>query len=164
MAEALATVESKGRFVGYSAGSHPVGTVNPFAIEMIRPLGYPVAKLRSKHWEEFAAADAPQMDFVITVCDNAAGEVCHVWSGKPLTAHWGCQDPAAMSGSDDKKLQAFKDVFYGIQRRLKILLALPLDRLDRMSLQAELAHTPDVQRRVSRPVPPENTSATNPAV
>ncbi len=138
MAEALATIESEGRFVGHSAGSHPGGTVNPFAVEMIRPLGYPLEKLRSKNWDEFATPDAPQMDFIITVCDNAAGEVCPVWPGKPVTAHWGFTDPAAVTGTDEEKRQAFKNVFYGIHSRLKILLALPLEKLNAMSIQEEL--------------------------
>ena len=138
MAEALATTESGGRFTGYSAGSHPAGAVNPFAVEMIRPLGYPAAKLRSKNWDEYAGPDAPPMDFIITVCDNAAGEVCPVWPGKPATAHWGFPDPAAVQGSDEEKRHAFQKVFMGIHARLKLLLALPLEKLDAMSLQREL--------------------------
>jgi len=138
MAEALATIESRGRFIGYSAGSHPGGTVNPFAVEMIRPLGYPVDKLRSKNWDEFAAPGAPTMDFIITVCDNAAGEICPVWPGKPVTAHWGFPDPAAVTGTDEEKRQAFKNVFYGIHRRLSLLFALPLDKLNAMRIQTEL--------------------------
>lgn len=138
MAEALATAESGGRFVGYSAGSHPTGKVNPFAVEQIRTLGYPVENLRSKNWDEYAAPGAPQMDFIITVCDNAAGEVCPVWPGKPATAHWGFPDPAAAQGSDDDKRRAFRQVFVGIHARLKLLLALPLGKLDAMSLQTEL--------------------------
>ncbi len=138
MAEALATIESKGRFIGYSAGSHPNGTVNPYALEMIRPLGYPVEKLRSKNWDEFAAPGAPPMDFIITVCDNAAGEVCPVWPGKPVTAHWGFPDPAAVRGSDEHVRRAFRQVFSGIHSRIKIMLALPVEKLDAASIQTEL--------------------------
>lgn len=138
MAEVLATTESRGRFVGYSAGSHPAGAVNPFALEMIRPLAYPAEKLRSKNWEEYAAPDAPKMDFIVTVCDNAAGEVCPVWPGNPATAHWGFPDPAAVQGSDEDKRRAFQKVYMGIDARLKLLLALPLEKLDAMSLQKEL--------------------------
>ncbi len=138
MAEALATTESGGRLVGYSAGSHPGGTVNPFAIEMIRPLGYPVEKLRSKNWDEFAAPGAPKMDFIVTVCDNAAGEVCPVWPGQPMMAHWGFPDPAAVTGSDEEKRRAFRSVFHGIRGRLRTLLALPIEKLDALSIQREL--------------------------
>ena len=138
MAEALATTESHGRFVGYSAGSHPGGVVNPYALELVGSLNYPVEELRSKSWDEFAKPDAPQMDFIITVCDNAAGEVCPVWPGKPVTAHWGFPDPAAVTGSDDDKRRAFKSVFLGIHARIRILLSLPLEKLDAMSIQAEL--------------------------
>lgn len=138
MAEALATTESGGRLVGYSAGSHPGGTVNPFAIEMIRPLGYPVEKLRSKNWDEFAAPGAPKMDFIVTVCDNAAGEVCPVWPGQPMMAHWGFPDPAAVTGSDEEKRRAFRSVFHGIRGRLQTLLALPIEKLDALSIQREL--------------------------
>ena len=138
MAEALATTESGGRLVGYSAGSHPGGTVNPFAIEMIRPLGYPVEKLRSKNWDEFAAPGAPKMDFIFTVCDNAAGEVCPVWPGQPMMAHWGFPDPAAVTGSDEEKRRAFRSVFHGIRGRLQTLLALPIEKLDALSIQREL--------------------------
>jgi len=138
MAEAIATTASGGRFIGYSAGSHPGGVVNPFALEMIRALHYPAEKLRSKSWDEFAAPSAPQMDFIITVCDNAAGEVCPVWPGKPVTAHWGFPDPAAVTGGDEQKRQAFRQVFAGINNRIKIMLALPVEKLEAASIQAEL--------------------------
>ena len=143
MAEALATRESKGRFIGYSAGSHPGGVVNPFALEMVRTLDYPVANLRSKSWDEFAKPDAPAMDFVITVCDNAAGEVCPIWPGQPVMAHWGFPDPAAVQGSDDEKRRAFKSVFVGIQARLRLLMAVPIEKLDAMSMQRELRQIGD---------------------
>lgn len=145
MAEALVTVQSKGRFTGYSAGSHPAGTVNPLAIEMINSTGYPVEKLRSKNWDEFAKPDAPQMDFIITVCDNAAGEICPVWPGKPVTAHWGFPDPAAVEGTYDQKRAAFHSVYQGLGQRVQLLLALRVETLDRLSLQTrlrEIGNTP----------------------
>jgi len=138
MAEAIATMTSAGRLIGYSAGSHPGGVVNPFAVEMVQTLHYPVEKLHSKSWDEFATPDAPPMDFIITVCDNAAGEVCPVWPGKPVTAHWGFPDPAAVTGSDEQKRQAFRQVFAGINNRIKIMLALPPEKLDAASIQGEL--------------------------
>ena len=138
MAEALATCESKGSLIGYSAGSHPGGVVNAFAIEQVKTLGYPPEKMRSKSWDEFAAPDAPQMDFIITVCDNAAGEVCPVWPGKPVTAHWGFPDPAAVQSTDDEKRRAFSAVFHGIRGRIRLMLALPIEKLDALSLQSKL--------------------------
>jgi arsenate reductase len=138
MAEALATIESGGRLIGYSAGSHPAGAVNPYAVELIRPLGYATEKLRSKNWDEYAKPGAPPMDFIVTVCDNAAGEVCPIWPGRPATAHWGFPDPAAVRGSDDEKRRAFQQVFMGIRARLKLWLALPLEKFDTMRLQTEL--------------------------
>jgi arsenate reductase len=138
MAEALVTVQSKGRFIGYSAGSHPAGKVNSFAVEMIKPTGYPIEKLRSKNWDEFALPDAPPMDFIITVCDNAAGEICPVWPGKPATAHWGFPDPASVEGNDDQKREAFARVYHGIGLRIQLLLALRVESLDHLSLQTRL--------------------------
>ncbi len=111
MAEALINTMGDGRFAAYSAGSHPGGTVNPFAIEQVAATGYPVDALRSKSWNEFAVSGAPVMDFIITVCDNAAGEVCPVWPGHPMTAHWGVEDPAAVEGTDDEKRRAFVKIF-----------------------------------------------------
>ena len=110
MAEALVTTMGKGRFRGFSAGSRPGGQVNPFAIEQVKATGYPLDMLRSKSWDEFAAEDAPQMDFIITVCDNAAGEVCPVWPGRPVSAHWGFEDPAAVEGTDEEKRAAFNKI------------------------------------------------------
>ncbi|NBT34953.1 MAG: arsenate reductase ArsC [Betaproteobacteria bacterium] len=135
MAEALATVLSKGRLIGYSAGSAPVGHVNPFALEKIKPLGYPLEKLRSKSWDEFARPDAPQMDFIITVCASAAGEACPVWPGRPASAHWGFEDPAAVEGSDAEKRRVFNDVFVGLSKRIELLSALPIETLDHESLR-----------------------------
>lgn len=136
--EALATQISNGRFIGYSAGSTPGGKVNPFAVEIAESLGYDTSKLRSKSWDEFAVPGAPAMDFIITVCDSAAGEQCPYWPGKPATAHWGYPDPSAVQGSDEEKRAAFKQVEMGLQRRLQILMNLPLEKLDTMSLNQEL--------------------------
>ena len=138
MAEALATTMSNGRFKGYSAGSHPGGTVNPFAIEQIRCTDYPVDQLRSKSWDEFAAPDAPQMDFIITVCDNAAGEACPYWPGHPMSAHWGFVDPAAATGSDDEKRAIFSKVFRQIRTRMNVFLSLPLHLLEKHAIQQEI--------------------------
>lgn len=138
MAEALLNTLGKGRFRAYSAGSHPGDTVNPFAIDKVQTLGYPLEILRSKSWDEFAAPDAPQMDFIITVCDNAAGEVCPVWPGQPISAHWGFEDPAAAQGSDDAKRQVFDKVFRQISARINIFANLPLATLDKAAIQREL--------------------------
>lgn len=138
MAEALINTMGRGRFKAYSAGSHPGGTVNPFAIEQVSATGYPVDALRSKSWDEFAAPDAPKMDFVITVCDNAAGEVCPYWPGSPLTAHWGFEDPAAVKGSDEQKRQAFQKIFRQILTRVQIFVNLPLHVLDQNAIKREI--------------------------
>jgi arsenate reductase len=138
MAEALVTTMGKGRFQGYSAGSHPGGSVNPFAVEQIKPTGYPLDKLRSKSWDEFALPGAPQMDFIITVCDNAAGETCPYWPGHPLTAHWGFEDPAAAAGTDEQKRAVFHKVFRQIMARMQIFVGLPLHTLEKSALQREI--------------------------
>lgn len=138
MAEALVTTLGGGRFIGYSAGSHPAGKVNPFAVEMIANTGYDLSQLRSKSWDEFAAHGAPEMDFIITVCDNAAGEVCPYWPGKPATAHWGYEDPAAVEGSDEQKRDAFRKVFQQIAARTRLFVSLPLESLDALAIQREL--------------------------
>jgi arsenate reductase (thioredoxin) len=138
MAEALVATMGKGRFRGYSAGSHPGGKVNPFAIEQVAALGYPVDGLRSKGWDEFAAPAAPQMDFIITVCDNAAGEQCPYWPGHPLTAHWGFEDPAAAAGSDDEKRAVFAKVCRQIVARMQIFVALPLHAQDAEAIRREI--------------------------
>ena len=138
LAEVLLNVLSKGRFKAYSAGSHPAGRVNPFTLELLAKNGHDTAGLRSKSWDEFAAADAPRMDFVITVCDNAAGEVCPMWPGQPMTAHWGFEDPAAVKGSDEQKREKFIAVYHQIARRLNIFLSLPIDKLDRMALKEKI--------------------------
>lgn len=138
MAEALVTTMSKGRFKGYSAGSQPGGTVNPLAIEKVKETGYPLDNLRSKSWDEFAAAGAPHMDFIITVCDNAAGEACPIWPGHPASAHWGFEDPAAVEGDDEQKRAAFTKIFKQIVGRMTTFLALPVDKLDKHAIMREI--------------------------
>jgi len=135
LAEAYLNAAGKGRFVAYSAGSHPAGKVNPFAVELLGKHGMAVEGLRSKNWDEFARPDAPQMDLVLTVCDNAAGEVCPVWPGKPISAHWGVPDPAAVSGSDDDKRKAFAAAFSALKARIDRLLAEPAGRITRETLK-----------------------------
>ena len=138
MAEALVTTMGKGLFRGFSAGSHPGGTVNPFAIEQIAATGYSVDALRSKSWDEFAAPDAPKMDFIITVCDNAAGETCPYWPGHPMSAHWGFEDPAAAVGTDEEKRAVFRKIFRQIVSRMNTFVSLPLHMLEKNAIQHEL--------------------------
>jgi arsenate reductase len=138
MAEVLMNSLGAGRFRAFSAGSHPGGTVNPHAIEMLKLAGLPTEGLRSKSWEEFARPGAPQMDFILTVCDNAAGEACPIWPGKPTTAHWGVADPAAVEGSGEKKRAAFRDAASILRRRIELLVNLPIDGLDRLAIRAKL--------------------------
>lgn len=138
LAEAILNHAGKGRFRAFSAGSHPGGRVNPFATELLKERGLEVADLRSKSWDEFAAAGAPHIDFIITVCDNAAGEVCPVWPGKPMTAHWGIEDPAAVEGSDEAKRKAFQKAFTEMNRRVSLFINLPLAKLDNMAIKREL--------------------------
>jgi arsenate reductase len=136
---------SRGKFRAYSAGSHPSGQPNPFALECIERAGLPVDGLRSKDWDEFAKPDAPKLDFVFTVCDNAANEVCPVWPGQPMTAHWGLPDPAAVEGSDDVKRKAFSETFRNLSSRINIFTSLPMDKLDRLSLQKKLDEIGDTK-------------------
>jgi len=138
MAEAYLNVAGKGRFVAYSAGSHPTGKVNPFALELIEKNRIPAAGMRSKSWDEFARPGAPKLDFVITVCDHAAGEACPVWPGQPISAHWGIADPAAVGGSEQDKRRAFLRAFTELSTRINLFLSLPLDKLDRLVLQKRL--------------------------
>ncbi|CAB3765278.1 arsenate reductase ArsC [Paraburkholderia solisilvae] len=138
IAEALFNVLGEGRFHAYSAGSHPTGIVNPFAVERCEALGYDTSRLRSKSWDEFAMPDAPHMDFVITVCDQAAGEVCPIWPGTPVTAHWGFEDPAAFDGTDDEKRKEFDKVFRQILNRVSQFVNLPLHVLDHSAIQHEM--------------------------
>lgn len=150
MAEVMLNSMGKGRFRACSAGSHPKGAVHPLALELLAKNRLPTEGLRSKDWEEFARPGAPQLDFVFTVCDNAAGEVCPVWPGQPMTAHWGIPDPAAAEGSDDEKRKAFFVAYNQLSTRLSLFVNLPLDRLDGLSLKKKLdqigaAKTPEPQ-------------------
>ena len=138
MAEALINTMGQGRFNAFSAGSHPTGKVNPFAVEKTESIGYPSEKLRSKNWDEFAAPGAPHMDFIITVCDNAAGETCPYWPGHPATAHWGFEDPAAVEGTDEQKRAAFEKVFKQILARMNTFVSLPLHLLEKNAVQQEI--------------------------
>ena len=138
MAESILRQTGGGRFNAYSAGSQPSGKVNPFALELLRGSGMSTAGLESKPWDRFAGPDAPPLDFVITVCDNAAGEVCPVWPGQPMTAHWGIPDPAAVEGTDDAKRHAFSAASHILTNRIRLFTSLPLATLDRLSLQAKL--------------------------
>lgn len=138
MAEALFNTLGRNKFKAYSAGSHPTGKVNPLAIEQIKSTGYTMDVLRSKSWDEFAKPDAPQMDFVITVCDNAAGEVCPVWPGQPISAHWGFEDPASVEGTDAQKQDSFKKVFNQIYNRVRVFVELPLSSLDKIAIKHEM--------------------------
>jgi arsenate reductase len=134
LAEAILNHRGGGRFKAYSAGSHPVGRVNPFAIDLLRQARVETAGLRSKSWDEFAGPGAPPLDFVFTVCDNAAGEVCPMWPGQPMTAHWGLPDPAAVPGSDEDKARAFRDTYVMLDRRIGLFTSLPIASLDQLSL------------------------------
>jgi arsenate reductase len=138
LAEGTLNHLGKGRFRAFSAGSQPKGVVNPFAIEELRRAGLPADGFRSKSWDEFAAPGAPSMDFVFTVCDNAANEACPVWIGHPMTAHWGVPDPAAVEGSDDDKQRAFREAATALRRRIELFLSLPMDKLDLMALQQQV--------------------------
>ena len=153
LAEAFLNEEGKGRFRAFSAGSFPKGAVNPFALALLGQLGYPTDGLRSKSWDEFAASgalrapneqlgatrpDAPQMDFVFTVCDQAAGEVCPIWPGRPVSAHWGIPDPAAVEGTDAEKMQAFREALRMLSNRIRVFIELPFDKLERIKLKARL--------------------------
>src|ERR1041385_9144606 len=138
MAETLLNHWSKGIFRAHSAGSHPTGLVHPFTVDLLQQLKLPTAGLRSKSWDEFAGAGAPVMDFVFTVCDQAAGEICPIWPGTPVTAHWGIPDPAAAEGSDEARQKAFRDALHALQNRIKLFVSLPLDRLDRLTLERKV--------------------------
>lgn len=138
MAEAMLNVAGKGRFKAFSAGSHPTGEVNHFALEQIKSIGHPLVNLRSKSWGEFAGPHAPHMDFVVTVCDRAAGEVCPFWPGQPTTAHWGFRDPAAVTGTDQEIRHVFAQVCREIKTRLDIFLSLPISKLDKIALKREM--------------------------
>ncbi|HUX27442.1 MAG TPA: arsenate reductase ArsC, partial [Terracidiphilus sp.] len=138
LGEALFNTVGAGRFKAYSAGSHPAGRVNPFAIEQVRGLGYPVENLRSKSWDEFAAPGAPELDFVVTVCDKAAGEMCPLWPGQPITAHWGFPDPAAVEGTDEEKRAAFAHTLRQMRNRVQLFVSLPLETLDKLAIEKKM--------------------------
>ena len=138
MAETLLNQWDKGRFRAFSAGSHPAGKIDAFTLDLLQLLKLPVAGLRSKSWDEFAKPGAPVMDFVFTVCDQAAGEICPVWPGQPISAHWGFPDPASFSGPDVEKRALFLDVFRQIENRIRIFAALPLEKLGRLAIQHEV--------------------------
>lgn len=137
LGEALLNHWGKGKFRAFSAGSFPKGAVNPLAIELLQSLHLPTDDKHSKSWNVFSGPDAPAMDFVITVCDNAANEVCPIWPGQPITAHWGIPDPAAVTGSEEEQRAAFRDAYRRLDARIKLFVALPLDKLDRLMLKQE---------------------------
>jgi len=138
LAEAYLNQAGRGRFRAYSAGSKPGGRVNPFALELLEKSRLDTSGLRSKSWDEFAAAGAPQMDFVFTVCDSAAAEPCPYWPGQPMTAHWGVPDPAAVEGGDEEKRRAFRNALAVLSTRINLLLNLPVEKLDRLALKTKL--------------------------
>ena len=138
LAEGLMNHLGRGRFSAHSAGSHPTGVVNPFALSTLKALGVPTDGFRSKRWDEFSGPDAPLLDFVFTVCDSAAGEACPYWPGQPMTAHWGLPDPAAVQGSDEEKARAFMATAVTLKRRIELMLALPMQSLDSLAIQREL--------------------------
>jgi arsenate reductase len=138
MAECLLNRWGQGRFMAYSAGSQPKGRVHPMTLRLLHDYNHHTEKLRSKDWEEFARPGAPQLDFVFTVCDSAAAEVCPVWPGQPMTAHWGVEDPAALIGPEDRTYAYFKRIYSYLEARIKIFVALPMGSLDRLSLQRRL--------------------------
>src|SRR5262245_38045915 len=148
MAEAILNRLGTGKFQAYSAGSQPTGKVNPLALNLLRKMNYDVATLRSKSWDEFAAASAPKLDFVFTVCDDAAGETCPIWPGQPMTAHWGVPDPAKATGTEAERAFAFDD---WLNQRIGIFVSLPLSSLSKLSLQKEL----DAIGRMHRKAPSE---------
>lgn len=150
--EVLLNHWGKGRFHAYSAGSQPKSAVNPLTLELLHAMKLPTDGLRSKSWSEFARPDARRMDFIFTVCDQAAAETCPVWPGQPITAHWGVPDPAAIEGTHEKKMAAFRDAFQRLDTRIKLFLALPLEKLDRLALQREA-------RRIGAAQAPEDAAS-----
>lgn len=139
LGEVLFNTLGKGKFVAHSAGSRPVGRVNPFALELLQQQGHSIENLRSKSWDEFAAPGAPEIDFIFTVCDNAAGEACPIWPGRPAAAHWGIPDPAGVEGGDEARRAAFKTAYNQLARRIRLFMNLPLESLDRLTLKNKLA-------------------------
>lgn len=145
LAEVLIEHWGKGRFNGYSAGSFPKGAVHPLALEELERHHLPIAGLRSKSWNEFGRPGAPVMDFVFTVCDQAAGETCPAWPGNPVTAHWGVSDPAAVDGIEAERRSAFRDAYLALENRIKIFVALPIDRLDRLAIKRQVDEIGDLR-------------------
>ncbi len=139
LGEALFNSLGKGKFIAHSAGSKPVGRVNPFALELLQQQGHNIAGPRSKSWDEFAGPSAPEIDFIFTVCDNAAGEACPIWPGMPATAHWGIPDPAGVEGGDEAKRAAFKTAYNQLARRIQLFMNLPFESLDKLTLKQKLA-------------------------
>jgi arsenate reductase (thioredoxin) len=148
LAEVLLEHWGRGRFKAYSAGSFPKGTVHPLALERLEKLHMPTRGLRSKNWNEFVRPGAPVMDFVFTVCDQAAGEACPAWPGNPVTAHWGVPDPAAVHGSETEQRKAFREAYVTLENRIKLLVALPIEKLDRLAVKRNVD---DIGRRVAAP-------------
>jgi arsenate reductase len=146
LAESLLNHWGQGRFRGYSAGSFPKGQVHPMSIALLKELGLPTEGLRSKSWDEFAVPGAPPIDFVFTVCDNAAGEVCPIWPGHPMTAHWGVEDPAAIEGTEDERRAAFGKTLHELESRIKSFVSLPISNLDKMTLRSRLT---DIGKTIS---------------
>jgi len=138
MAEAILNQKGRGRFQAYSAGSHPTGVVRPEALHQLEAAHLPTTELRSKSWNEFSQPESPRLDFVFTVCDNAASEVCPVWPGQPMTAHWGVPDPAAVQGTEEQVQRAFREAFFLLDRRISLFLNLPLSSIDSLSLKKEI--------------------------
>lgn len=155
LAESILRKDGAGRFRAFSAGSQPKGQVNPFALRALESFGYPANDMRSKSWIEFAAADAPVMDFVFTVCDNAAGETCPIWPGQPMTAHWGIEDPAAVIGTDLEKEAAFVAAFQHLKNRISLFTSLPLASIDKLSLGTKLR---EIGRGEGATTPPKSVA------
>lgn len=151
LAEGILRKDGAGRFNAYSAGSQPKGVVNPLALKVLGAHSYPAEGFRSKSWEEFASPDAPRMDFVFTVCDSAAGEACPVWPGQPMTAHWGIEDPAAVDGSQIERERAFEDAFRFMRHRISAFIALPVRKLDNLSLTQRLREIGELPGRSQGP-------------
>ena len=150
MAECAIGRWGNGKFQGFSAGSHPRGAIHPMTIELLRELNYETAGLRSKSWDQFAQAGAPRLDFVFTVCDQAAGEVCPIWPGQPITAHWGVEDPAAHIGTDEAKRRFFMRIYLELESRIKIFTSLPIDSLDRLTLESHAREIGKARRSEDR--------------
>lgn len=150
LAEAILNREGKGRLRAFSAGSHPKGAPHPYALDVLKMMNHDTGLARSKSWDEFAAPDAPQMDFVFTVCDSAAAETCPIWPGQPMTAHWGVPDPAAVEGSEAEKRFAFDDAYRMLANRISLFVSLPIESIDALALQRELRK---IGRSVNRAAP-----------